>query len=158
MRSDTMIRPMHLVTVPRVTDAPTSRAWADLAQSERNALTAERVLGWSPPGSHRTIAYRATHGLGAPRFDTYWLAPTDGRLDMHAAPPPCTRSFDHAWKALEHVQATRPSLRLDTLTQLEGSAVRARLVDGESVWERTSKRPAEALCRALLAAVGVDVT
>jgi len=154
------IKPVYLVTVPPGSSAPPEperRAWADLTVTERNGLIASRVMGWSRPGCAATIAYRATHGLGAKRFDGYWMAPCGRRVDMHAAPPSFTRNFDQAWRALAHAQAARPTLRVDGLAQMEDGAVTARLVDGEESWERTSTRPAEALCLALLAVVGVDV-
>ncbi len=129
--------------------------WEALRPRDRDAIVAVTLLGWLPPRDPATVAHRARYRLGG--YDGWWLAPGLGYASLRVGPPACTRDLKQAWRALTRAREAMPGVTLEGLALDSNGVVSACVRVGERLYTQQSMWPADALCRALVEAAGVDV-
>jgi hypothetical protein len=109
------------------------KRWADMSPRQRDGLVAEKVMGWN----------RDDVWLG----DYEWLFNTDV--------PRYTTDISAAWEVVEKIR-TRFYVDIELSEPTLGVTVGLSNMDGEVACVTCATAP-EAICKAALTAVGVDV-
>lgn len=118
--------------------------WGEMTPEERDALVAEKVMGWEksvdPDNPNETV----------------YISPGDPNWRKGHRPPFYTRRINYAWDIVEKLEEDGWGLRLSTYADGDRDATFVHVVGSKAVSAYERSAP-ESICRAALRVKGVDV-